>query len=499
MTYDLLVIGGGINGTAIARDAAGRGWSTLLVEKDDLAGHTSSSSSKLIHGGVRYLEFYEFGLVRKALKERKVMLKSAPHIIRPMRFVFPHNNAVRPYWMIRLGLFLYDVIGGRRTLKGTRSLAKSNPQYRSPFMDPTTRGFVYSDCWVDDARLTVLNARDAADKGAEIATRVELVSATRKGDLWSAKLSDGRTVEARALVNAAGPWVAEVLGEKLGIKSKAGVRLVRGSHIIVTRLYAGDQAYILQQPDRRIVFALPYLDKFTLIGTTDVAVDKPEDAVMDTDEVDYLCRAVNQYFAVQISPEDVISLYAGVRSLYDDGATDSMEVTREYVLEMDGGTEENEGTPPLLSVFGGKITTARALAEDANDRLADASPLEGEAWTRTAKLPGGELGIGFDDFLEQIEARYRFLDWENAKRMAHAYGSLLPQVLGEAESMDDLGVHFGAGLTAREVDWLVEKEWAKTPEDILWRRTKMGLLMSEEEQARFTEYFEGLGTGELTT
>jgi glycerol-3-phosphate dehydrogenase len=492
MTYDLLVIGGGINGAAIARDAAGRGWKTLLVEKDDLASHTSSSSSKLIHGGVRYLEFYEFRLVRKALKEREVMLKSAPHIIFPMRFVFPHNNSVRPYWMIRIGLFLYDMIGGRRTLKGTRSLGKANPQYRFPFSDSRTRGFVYSDCWVDDARLVALNARDAADKGAEIATRVALVSAERRGDLWSATLSDGRTVEARTLVNAAGPWVSEVQEGRIGAHGKAHVRLVRGSHIVVPRLYAGDQAYILQQPDRRIVFAMPYLGKFTLIGTTDVAVDNPEDAVMDTDEVDYLCRSVNQYFAVQIAPEDVISLYAGVRSLYDDGAADSMEVTRDYVLEMDGGN----GTPPLLSVFGGKITTARALAEDACNRLAGASPLEGEAWTKAAKLPGGALGVGFDDFLEQIDARYRFLDWDNAARMARAYGSLLPTILGDAESMDDLGEHFGAGLTAREVDWLVANEWAKTSDDILWRRTKMGLLMSEEEQARFTAYFEGLGSGE---
>ncbi|MBC2777404.1 glycerol-3-phosphate dehydrogenase [Parasphingopyxis marina] len=487
MTYDLLVIGGGINGAAIARDAAGRGWKTLLVEKDDLASHTSSASSKLIHGGVRYLEFYEFRLVRKALKEREVMLKSAPHIIFPMRFVFPHNNSVRPYWMIRIGLFLYDMIGGRRTLKGTRSLGKANPQYRSPFSDPRTRGFVYSDCWVDDARLVALNARDAADRGAEIETRVALLSATRTGDLWSATLSDGRTVEARTLVNAAGPWVSEVQESRLGAHGKAHVRLVRGSHIIVPRLYAGDQAYILQQPDRRIVFAMPYLGKFTLIGTTDIAVDNPEDAVMDTDEVEYLCRAVNQYFAVQISPDDVISLYAGVRSLYDDGAADSMEVTRDYVLEMDGGNS----TPPLLSVFGGKITTARALAEDACNRLADASRLAGEPWTKAAKLPGGDLGIGFDDFLEQIDARYRFLDWENATRLARAYGSRLPDILGDAESMDDLGEHFGAGLTAREVDWLVAHEWAKTPDDILWRRTKMGLLMNEQEQARFTAYFEG--------
>lgn len=490
MTYDLLIVGGGINGAAMARDAAGRGWKTLLVERDDLASHTSSASSKLIHGGVRYLEFYEFGLVRKALKEREVMLKSAPHIIWPMRFVFPHNDQIRPYWMIRAGLFLYDMIGGRRTLPGTRSLAKSNPQYRSPFANPRIRGFVYSDCSVDDARLVVLNARDAADKGAEIETGVALVTAQRSGASWTATLSDGRTVEARAIVNAAGPWVSDVLEDKMDMTGKAGVRLVRGSHIIVRRLFAGDQAYILQLPDKRIVFAIPYLDRYTLIGTTDVAVDDPAAAVMDTDEVDYLCRAVNLYFAVQISPDDVVSLYSGVRSLYDDGAKDSKDVTRDYVLEMDGGGDS--GTAPLLSVFGGKITTARALAEDAADRLAKAASLRGEAWTHDAKLPGGELGIGFDDFLEQIEARYHFLDWEHAKRMARAYGSLLPDILGDADNMADLGEHFGAGLTERELAYLIEKEWAKTPDDILWRRSKLGLLMTEDEQARFIEYFEGL-------
>ncbi|QLC24560.1 glycerol-3-phosphate dehydrogenase [Parasphingopyxis algicola] len=493
MTYDLLIIGGGINGAAIARDAAGRGWKTLLVERDDLASHTSSASSKLIHGGVRYLEFYEFGLVRKALKEREVMLRSAPHIIWPMRFVFPHNHQVRPFWMIRAGLFLYDLIGGRRTLKGTRRLAKANPQYKTPFADPTIRGLVYSDCWVDDARLVVLNAMDAAAKGAEIETRTAIVSAERAGPVWTAQLSDGCEVEARAIVNAAGPWVSEVLGDTLGVQGKAGVRLVRGSHIVVRRLYAGDHAYILQLPDKRVVFTLPYLDKFTLIGTTDIAVENPEDAVMDTNEVDYLCRSVNMYFAIQISSDDVVSLYSGVRSLYDDGAEDSMEVTRDYVLEIDGGGESSD--PPLLSVFGGKITTARALAEDAADRLAELTPFSGTAWTRTAKLPGGELGIGFDDFLERIEARYRFLDWEHAKRMARAYGALLPEILGDAENMSDLGEHFGAGLTEREVRYLIDREWARTPEDILWRRSKLGLLMSEDEQARLAEFMTEFSEG----
>ncbi|NNC71836.1 MAG: glycerol-3-phosphate dehydrogenase [Sphingomonadaceae bacterium] len=482
MTYDLLIIGGGINGTAIARDAAGRGWKTLLVERDDLASHTSSASSKLIHGGIRYLEYYEFRLVREALKEREVMLRSAPHLIKPMRFVLPHEEMARPFWMIRAGLLLYDFLGGKRTLSGTRKLGKANPQYRSPLANPDVKGFAYSDCWVDDARLVVANAIDARDKGAEIATYTELLSAERSGAAWTARLSDGRSVEARTIVNAAGPWVSEVLGDKLGVASDAKVRLVRGSHIIVPRLYAGDHAYILQQPDKRVVFAMPYLDRFTLIGTTDVAVDDPGDAVMTTDEVDYLCKSVNHYFAVQTTPDDVVSLYSGVRSLYDDGAEESSEVTREYVLEMDGGDES--GAPTLLSVFGGKITTARALAEDAADRIAEAAALDGSAWTREALLPGGEIGGDFDAFFEAVEADYPFLDWADAKRMARVYGSRIKDVIGDARSLGELGEHFGGGLTQREVDYLIAEEWAKTADDILWRRSKMGLAMDEDEQAR---------------
>lgn len=490
MAHDLLVVGGGINGAAIARDAAGRGWRVLLVERDDLAAHTSSASSKLIHGGIRYLEYREFGLVRKALKEREVMLRTAPHLVHPMRFVMPHNRQVRPYWIVRAGLLLYDVLAGGTSLPRTRSLGGANPQYRTPFADPRTRGFVYSDCWVDDSRLTILNARDAADRGAEIATRNELVSAERAGPIWTARLGDGRTVEARAIVNAAGPWVAEVLGGRLHAKSRAGVRLVRGSHIVVPRLFAGDQGYILQQPDRRVVFALPYLDRFTLIGTTDVAVDDPADAAMDSRELDYLCRAANLYFAVQIRPEDVVSFYAGVRSLYDDGAEDSMEVTREYVLELDGG---EAGVPPLLSVFGGKITTARALAEEAADRLAGPLGLDGDAWTRTAKLPGGDIGGDLDAWIEEAEARWPFLGAETARRMAQAYGSLLPEAIGGATRAEDLGESFGGGLSEREVGYLVAREWARTAEDVLWRRSRLGLLTGPDEQARLAARLERRG------
>lgn len=487
MSYDLLVIGGGINGAAIARDAAGRGWKTLLVEKDDLASHTSSSSSKLIHGGIRYLEFYEFKLVRKALKERETMLKAAAHLIWPMRFVMPHNDDIRPYWMIRSGLLLYDLLAGFDSLPRTKRLGKANPRYRSPLRDAQAKGYVYSDCWVDDSRLVVANAMDAAAHGADIATRTAFEGATRAGPIWQARLSGGKQVEARAIVNAAGPWVGEVLHDRIEIGSKAGLRLVRGSHIVVDRIYNGDHAYIFQMPDRRIVFALPYLDRFTLIGTTEVAVDDPAAEYADEDEIAYLCDAANYYFAWKLDPDQVVSHYSGVRSLYDDGASDAREVTRDYVLELDGGSEE--GVPPLLSVFGGKITTARALAEDANDRLAAATPFSGAAWTKRAKFPGGETGKDVEAFVASMQERYPFLEWEHARRLVRAYGSMLPDIFGEAATFEDLGGHFGEGLTVRELEWMCEREWAKSADDALMRRSKLGLLLDEEGEKRVNGWF----------
>ncbi|MCA1748246.1 MAG: glycerol-3-phosphate dehydrogenase [Parasphingopyxis sp.] len=488
MTYDLLVIGGGINGAAIARDAAGRGWNVLLVEKDDLAGHTSSASSKLIHGGIRYLEYYEFRLVREALKERAVMLAAAPHLIRPMRFVMPHNDLVRPWWMIRAGLWLYDLMGGWRSLRRTRTLGKASPRYRSPLRDIGSKGFVYSDCWVDDARLVIANALDAREKGAEIVAGTELLSARREGDVWRAEISDGRTVAARAIVNAAGPWVCEVLSTRLGLTSNSALRLVRGSHIVVPRLYVGDHAYILQQPDRRVVFAMPFMDRFTLIGTTDVPVEQPGDAVIDAHELDYLCRCANLYFAVQIHPEDVIHHYAGVRSLYDDGSAESMEVTRDYVLETDRG--EDGRAAPAVTLFGGKITTARALAEEAVDELGVAIGLTGEDWTKRAPFPGGDLGMPFDAFLEETQRRYPWLEAENAERMARAYGTRIADVVGDAQSLIEMGEDFGGGFTRREVDHLIDREWARTIDDLLWRRSKMGLLIGEDGRDRLARYLE---------
>ena len=361
MPYDLLIIGGGINGCAIAREASLAGLSILLVEKDDLAGHTSSASTKLIHGGLRYLERYQFRLVHEGLHERECLLSAAPHLIRPMTFVLPHAHSVRPWWMVRAGLWLYDLLAGNSSLPRSRSLRSSDKAFTAPLAGEH-RGFVYSDAWVDDSRLTLANAFDAAAHGTEIATRTELLSAKRVGDLWRADLSDGRIVEARGLVNATGPWVRTIINS-LSIATRSQVRLVRGSHIVVPRLFEGDHAYILQQPDRRIVFAIPYEGDFTEIGTTDVPVERPEDAGCSPQEAQYLCDAVNRYFTRRISPGDIVWDWSGVRPLHDDGAAQAQAVTRDYFLELD-----NEG-PPMLSVFGGKITTARALAEEAMEKI----------------------------------------------------------------------------------------------------------------------------------
>ncbi len=469
MIYDLLIIGGGINGTAIARDAAMGGASVLLVEKDDLAAHTSSASTKLVHGGLRYLEYFEFRLVRAALKERERLLKAAPHLIYAMHFVLPHENAVRPWWLVRLGLLLYDSIGGRSTLPRSRSLHKSDTAYLEPLQRPG-RGFVYSDAWVDDARLVVLNAIDAARHDAEICTRTALVSARRDGDVWRAQLSDGRTIAARALVNAAGPWVVEALA-LTGANARSGVRLVKGSHIVVPRLFNHDQAYMLQQPDGRIVFAIAYEGDKTLIGTTDVPVEKPEDAKITADEVDYLCTAANGYFVKQIGPADVVRTYSGVRPLYDDGASEAKAVTRDYVLELD------DNGPPLLSVFGGKITTARHLAEEAVAKLGLAS-----GNTRNAVFPGGDIG-NFDAFLSDLRIRYPAMSAAQALRLARAYGSMLHDFIAP-----DMGEEFGGGLTAREVDWMVGHEWARTVDDVVWRRSKLGFVLTPAQIARIAAY-----------
>ena len=477
MTYDILIIGGGINGCAIAREAALLGQRVLLVERDDLASHTSSASTKLIHGGLRYLEYYDFGLVSEALHERERLLRAAPHLIRPMRFVLPQTNAVRPWWMVRAGLVLYDLLGGKSSLKRSRGLRKSDTAFRAPLKGKGS-GFVYSDAFVDDSRLTLANALDAAANGAEIATRTALVSARRTEELWAATLSDGREVTARMLVNAAGPWVGEALG-RVGVNSAAQVRLVKGSHIVVPRLYAGDHAYILQQPDRRIVFAVPYQRDFTEIGTTDVPVDAPEEAVIDSDEIAYLCAAVNRHFVRQITPTDVTSTWSGVRPLYDDGATEAKAITRDYVLERD------DNGAPLLSVFGGKITTARHLAEEAMEKLLGrlAHPV-----TRDRPFPNAPAD-GYDALLARVAARWPFLGEARAARMTHAYGDALFDMLAEVRSAADMGEAFGAGLAAIELEWMRTREWATTPADALDRRSKLGLVLSPAERARVEEWW----------
>ena len=486
-SYDLLVVGGGVNGTGIARDAAGRGLKVLLVEQADLASATSSASTKLIHGGLRYLEYYEFRLVREALQEREVLLAAAPHIIWPLRFVLPHERHLRPEWLIRTGLFLYDHLGGRRRLPGSRGVDFAHDPVGRPLKESFKRGFVYSDCWVEDSRLVALAARDAAERGAVIATRTACLSAGRAGGGWRARLSDGREVEARGLVNATGPWVARFLDQGLGLPHRATLRLVKGSHIVLPRLFEGEQAYILQNDDRRIVFAIPYEGKFTLVGTTDLPFeDDPAKVAISADETSYLCQVINRYFRKQVSPGDVVWSYAGIRPLYDDAAANASAVTRDYVLDLEGAA----GEAPLLSVFGGKITTFRRLAEHALAKLAPFFPKAGRPWTAAATLPGGDMeGADFGRFVAGLQAKHPWLPAELARRYARAYGTRVEHFLGGAGRLADLGRDFGGGLHGAEVDYLVDQEWAKSAEDILWRRSKLGLHLSAATQAALKERF----------
>jgi glycerol-3-phosphate dehydrogenase len=479
LTYDLLIVGGGINGCAIAREAALLGLSVLLVERDDLASHTSSASSKLIHGGIRYLEYYDFKLVAEALRERELLVKAAPHIIRPMRFVLPHEHAVRPWWLVRIGLYLYDFLGGRMTLPRSRGLRGGDTAYAAP-LKRQTKGFVYSDAFVDDSRLTVLNAVDAAAKGATIRTRTEFREARREGDGWIATLAGGEQVRARALVNAAGPWVAEALA-RTGVNTAASIRLVKGSHIVVPKLFEGDHAYILQQPDRRIVFAIPWQGR-TEIGTTDVPVERPEDARIDADEIAYLCEAANRYFTRQIAPDDVVATWSGVRPLYDDGASEARAVTRDYVLELD------EAGPPLLSVFGGKITTARHLAEDAMHRLAPLLGVQPHPVTRARVFPGGAID-DFATFVAQVRTTWPFLGEARAERMAHAYGSRLAEMLAGVGDAAALGEELGGGLTELEARWMRAEEFARSAADALDRRSKIGLVLTPAERERIERWW----------
>ena len=499
--YDIAVIGGGINGCGIARDAQGRGLSVYLAEMGDLAGATSSASTKLIHGGLRYLEYYEFRLVREALIEREILLAAAPHIIRPLRFILPHHSGLRPWPVIRLGLFLYDHLGGRKLLPPTRSLDLSRDPAGTWLKPGYRRAFEYSDCWADDARLVVLNARDAADRGADIRPRTKCLAARRADGLWHLTMVDTRgghrEIAARALVNAAGPWAAQVLSEVAGLNLPAKIRMVKGSHIVVPKLFDHDRAYIFQNADGRICFAIPYEQDFTLIGTTDEDFHgDPSGPVIDAGETDYLLSAVSEYFAKPVTREDIRWTYSGVRPLYDDGASEAKAATRDYVLELDAPS----GSAPILSVFGGKITTFRRLSEHAMQRLAPTFPGMGKPWTRSAPLPGGDVPVaGFDWWIAEMVARYDFLDEATIDRFCRHYGTRITALLDGVTIAADMGLDFGAGLTAREVDYLVANEWAETADDILWRRTKLGLRLSPAEQEALAAYVTSRASGRIAS
>jgi D-erythritol 1-phosphate dehydrogenase len=484
---DLFVIGGGINGAGIARDAAGRGLSVVLCEKDDLAQGTSSRSGKLVHGGLRYLEYYEFRLVREALIEREVLLGSAPHIIWPLRFVLPHSPEDRPAWMVRLGLFLYDHLGGRKRLAGTRALDLHHAPEGVPLKDDYRKGFEYSDCWVDDARLVILSARDAAERGARVLTRTACTSARREGDLWRVEIRgpDGpETVMARALVNAGGPWVNDIINRVTGTNSQRAVRLVKGSHIITPKFWTGDQAYLVQNHDKRVIFINPYEGDKALIGTTDIPYEgAPERVAASEDEIGYLLAAVNRYFKRQLRREDVLHSFSGVRPLYDDGAGNPSAVTRDYVFDLD------TNGAPLLNVFGGKITTFRKLAEHGLQKLRETFPNMGPDWTAKAHLPGGDFPQGdVAGFIQSLLRRYPWLPRDLAGHYTRLYGSRSAAILGQAQSLADLGPHFGGQLYAAEARYLIAQEWAQSGEDVLQRRSKHGLHLDSEQTEIFSKW-----------
>jgi len=491
--YDIVIIGGGINGCGIAREAAGRGLSVGLFEKYDIASGTSSSSTKLIHGGLRYLEHYEFRLVRESLKEREVLLSMVPHICRPLRFVLPHLKGLRPAWLIRLGLFLYDHLGVRKRLPGCSSVNLRQDPVGLPLKDHLTKGFEYSDCWVDDARLVTLNAMDAAAKGADIHVRTEVMSAERKDGNWEITTRNAidqttTTVHAKTLVNAAGPWVVDVLNHRIGSNSSSQIRMVKGSHIVVPRQFDHDRAYIFQNADRRIIFAIPYEQDFTLIGTTDVDfTGDPAKVAASDDEIAYLCAAASEYFIKAISPDNVVWTYSGVRPLFDGGEKSAQTTTRDYVLELDG--PDNQA--PLLNIFGGKITTYRRLAEEAFEKIEGYFAEPGTPWTEGVSLPGGDFPVEqFDQLKDALQAAHPDIDPQLILRLAHGYGTCAHDLLSGVSSRSDLGEHFGAGLHEREVRYLIQNEWARTAEDILWRRTKLGLRLSSDEIRHLSKWMD---------
>jgi len=488
---DLLIVGGGINGCGIARDAAGRGLKVVLAEMRDLASATSSASTKMIHGGLRYLEYYEFRLVRESLAEREVLLGIAPHIIWPIRIAIPHAPWLRPFWLVRLGLFLYDNLSRRLTLPGTETIDVQTSPMGVGLKDEFKRALIYSDCWVDDARLVVLNAMDAAAKGAQVLTRTRLVSARRVDGAWSVELqtegeAEPRRLRARAIINAAGAWVRDVLVSALAKNDGPGIRLVKGSHVVIPKLYEGAHGYLLQNEDRRVIFLLPYEGAFTLVGTTDIAIDDPPGPVACSDEeAAYLCEAASRFLKKPISVGDVVWRYSGVRPLYDDGADDPSAVTRDYVLEVD----DQDGAAPVLNVYGGKITTYRRLSEEALETLARFFPAMKGSWTGSAALPGGAIRR-FEDFLKDLQRRFPALPMALLRGLARRHGSNALDILENVGAPADLGQDFGAGLTAREIDWMIEREWATSAPGVLWRRSKTGLHMSEAQRRAASDYIE---------
>jgi glycerol-3-phosphate dehydrogenase len=482
--FDLAIIGGGINGCGIARDAAGRGLSIFLCEKDDLAGGTSSRSTKLIHGGLRYLEYYEFRLVREALHEREVLLNSAPHIIWPLRFILPHHKGLRPAWLIRLGLFLYDHIGGRRILPGTTSVNLLTDVAGRVLKKNFSKGFEYSDCRAMDSRLVILNAMDAAAKGAEVRTRTPLREAIRTGKTWQLKLLDKSRneefqIEAKVLINASGPWLDELLKHISHTETKEHIRMVKGSHIIVNKLFDHERAYLFQNADGRIIFAIPYEDEFTLIGTTEGDFNgNPDKVSISPEEIDYLCKAASEYFLREIVKEDVVSSFSGIRPLFDDGRSEAKAATRDYVLKLDTGKDE----APLLSIYGGKVTTYRKLAESVLTKLSPFLPGMGNEWTEKSFLPGGDFSPNdFDLEVRELLSRCPVLKKALATRLFRTYGSCAYEMTAEIKDNSHMGTLFGHNLYSFEVDYLIAHEWARSAEDVLWRRTKLGLFLSAAE------------------
>ncbi len=486
-TKDLIVIGGGINGAGIAVDAAGRGLSVLMLEARDLACATSSASSKLIHGGLRYLEHYEFRLVGEALAEREVLLKMAPHIAFPMRFRLPHRPHLRPAWMIRMGLFMYDRLGKRTTLPGSKGLRFGAESALKPEI---TRGFEYSDCWVDDARMVVLNAQEVVRKGGEVRTRTRVNRAWREDGMWMVEAEEvdtGKilTWRAKGLVNAAGPWVKQLFDDGLQLKSPYGIRLIKGSHIVVPRVHTEKQAYILQNEDNRIVFVIPWMDEFSIIGTTDVEYKgDPKNVAIDEEETSYLLKVFNAHFKKQLSRDDIVWSYSGVRPLCDDESDSPQAITRDYTLDV----RDNNGQAPLLSVFGGKLTTYRKLAEHALEKLVKYYPNAGAAWTKNAVLPGGDFSGTRDDYAASLRRRYPFISENMARHYARTYGSCTEQLLAGAKSLSDLGENFGHEFYEAELRYLVKNEWVRELDDAIWRRTKQGMWLNKAQQARISEW-----------